>query len=128
MRVVCAGDSALVVELEERIDAAINAQAIALADAVQAAGVRDVVPTFRSVTVYFDPLRTDYGGLLAMVDVASRRPPPPPSISAAPIRIPVCYGGDFGPDLADVAAYARLSESEVIARHALRVYRVFALG
>ena len=131
MKIVSAGDSAVVVELEERIDASINAHAIAIADAVQAAGiagVRDVVPTFRSVTVYFDPLHTDYDGLLAKLDAESRRPPPAPSISPAPIRIPVCYGGDLGPDLADVAAFAGASEGDVVNRHAARVYRVFALG
>ena len=61
-RVVPAGDSALVVEFEERIDPIVNARAIAFAEAVQAAalaGVRDVVPTYRSVASYFDPLRTD---------------------------------------------------------------------
>src|SRR5258708_28031832 len=92
------------------------------------AGVRDVVPTFRSVTVYVDPLHTDCDGLLTTLDEESRRPPPAPSISPAPIRIPVCYGGDLGPDLADVAAFAGASERDVVNRHAARVYRVFALG
>ena len=62
-RLVPAGDSVVVVEFEERIDEAVNAQAIRLAASVEAAriaGVRDVVPTYRSVAVYFDPLRTDY--------------------------------------------------------------------
>jgi allophanate hydrolase subunit 1 len=57
-RIVPAGDSALIVEFEERIDPAVNARAIAVADAVRAAaiaGIRDVVPTYRSVAVYFDP-------------------------------------------------------------------------
>ena len=61
-RIVPAGDSALVVEFEERIDPAVNGKTIACAEAIQAAaiaGVRDVVPTYRSVAVYFDPLRTD---------------------------------------------------------------------
>jgi allophanate hydrolase subunit 1 len=56
-RIVPAGESALIVEFEERIDPEVNARAIACADAIQAAGlagVRDVVPTYRSVAVYFD--------------------------------------------------------------------------
>ena len=47
-----AGDSALLLELEPVIDATVNARAIAIAAAVRSdvlAGVRDVVPTFRSV-------------------------------------------------------------------------------
>ena len=131
MRIVTAGDSAVVIEFEDRIDAGVNAQALALADAIAAAhvaGVRDVVPTFRSVTVYFDPLRTDYDALVALVETAAARPAPPASVQRAPIRIPVCYGGDFGPDLADVAAFAGATEHDVIERHAARTYRVFALG
>ncbi|HEV3140140.1 MAG TPA: 5-oxoprolinase subunit PxpB, partial [Vicinamibacterales bacterium] len=131
MRIVTAGDSAVVAEFEERIDASINAQAIALADAIQSAsvaGVRDVVPTFRSVTIYFDPLRTDYDGLIERLESAAKRAPGQPSAARTPIRIPVCYGGDLGPDLSDVAAFAGISDHDVIDRHASREYRVFALG
>ena len=66
-RIAPSGDSAIVVELEARIDPEINEQAIRLAETVQAAaiaGVRDVVPTYRSVAVFFDPLRTDYRQLV----------------------------------------------------------------
>ncbi|HYM25165.1 MAG TPA: 5-oxoprolinase subunit PxpB [Vicinamibacterales bacterium] len=131
MRIVTAGDSAVVVELEERIDPAVNARAITLAESVQSAalgGVRDVVPTFRSVTVQFDPLRTDYDALLALIETAAARPPAPAIAGRTPIRIPVCYGGELGPDLSEVAAFAGSTEREVIDRHASRTYRVFALG
>lgn len=131
MRIVAAGDSAVVVEFEERIDPAINAQAIALAEAVQSAaigGVRDVVPTFRSVTVYFDPLRTDYDALVARIERDADRATAAATAPRPPIRIPVCYGGDLGPDLADVAAFARITEQDVVDRHVSRVYRVFCLG
>jgi inhibitor of KinA len=130
-RVVAAGDSALIVEFEERIDPAINVRAIAAAEAIHSAalgGVRDVVPTFRSVAVYFDPLRTDYERLLALVHEQSRHPPVPPEAAAAPLRIPVCYGGDLGPDLSAVARFGNISEDEAIRIHAGGTYRVFMLG
>jgi inhibitor of KinA len=47
---------------------------------------------------------------------------------AETIEIPVCYGGAFGPDLAVVAAQARLSLEEVIARHAAPNYLVHMIG
>ena len=65
----------IVVEFDERIDPVVNAAVIALAGAVQAAplpGVRDVVPTYRSVAIYFDPLRTD-GDALAGAARKTRR-------------------------------------------------------
>jgi inhibitor of KinA len=130
-RLVPAGDSALVVEFEERIDPGINARVIALADALQSAaiaGVRDVVPTFRSVAVYFDPLRTDYNALVSKIEGESGRSSVESGRASTPIRIPVCYGGEFGPDLPHVAAFAQMSEPEVIALHSARPYRVFMLG
>jgi inhibitor of KinA len=44
------------------------------------------------------------------------------------VEIPVCYGGEFGPDLAEVARLCALSEEEVIARHAAASYRVYMIG
>ncbi len=130
-RILAAGDSALVVEFDARIDPLINARAIALADAIQSAalgGVRDVVPTYRSVAVYFDPLRTDYEALVARVEREALAPRAESAPAREAIRIPVCYGGTFGPDLPSVAAFAGLSEQEVISAHAAGTYRVFMVG
>ena len=130
-RIVPAGESALFVEFEERIDPVVNAQAIACAETIQAArlaGVRDVVPTYRSVAVYFDPLRTDHGVLTACLERAAEQPLRPASAARVPVRIPVCYGGDLGPDLASVASFARMPESDVVRLHAAATYRVFMLG
>jgi inhibitor of KinA len=44
------------------------------------------------------------------------------------VRIPVCYGGEFGPDLSAVAAFGHVAEEEVIRLHASTPYRVFMLG
>jgi inhibitor of KinA len=131
VRIVPAGESALIIEFEERIDPEVNARTIACAEAIQAcriAGVRDVVPTYRSVAVYFDPLRTDTDGLMRRVEQAASQPPPVSSAVHAPVRIPVCYGGEFGPDLGAVAAFAGMPEDEVIRVHAGTTYRVFMLG
>ena len=130
-RIVAAGDSAIVVEFEARIDPVVNAQAIALAEAVQAAGVagvRDVVPTYRSVAIHFDPLRTDIDALTGHVDRALASGGSAPVAARSPIRIPVCYGGEFGPDLPAVAEYARCSEQTVVLAHTATTYRVFMLG
>lgn len=130
-RVVAAGDSALVVEFEERIDAAVNARTIAFAEAVHAAqlpGVRDVVPTYRSTAIYFDPLRTDSIALHTCIEREAARPPAPRAAAAEPVRIPVCYGGELGPDLPAVAEFAKAKEDDVVRLHTAATYRVFMLG
>ena len=130
-RIVTAGDSAVVVEFEECIDADVNAKVVAVAETIEAeriGGVRDVVPTFRSVAIYFDPLRIDFDRLHERLERAAANARPEATVAREPIRIPVSYGGACGPDLEEVARYAGLTVSEVITRHAAPVYRVFMLG
>jgi inhibitor of KinA len=128
-RIVPAGDSAITLELDERIDASVNARAVATAQALKAArlpGVRDIVATYRSVTVYFDPIRANLVEIERALDAASVEP----GTEDLPrqVQIPVCYGGDFGPDLGVVAAFAHVSEARVVELHAALAYRVFMLG
>jgi inhibitor of KinA len=132
-----AGDSALVVEFEERIDPAINDLVLAVARSIEAAaivGVRDVVPTYRSAAVYFDPLKTDVSALLARLEAEAAGSAGNTGRTAGadaarpPIRIPVCYGATFGPDLDDVGAFGGMAAEEVVSLHCGRTYRVFMLG
>jgi inhibitor of KinA len=130
-RIVHAGDSALIVEFDERIDPEVNARAIACAEAIQAAqlaGVRDIVPTYRSVAVYFDPLRTEYDALIDCLEREATSFTPAAMVERTPVRIPVCYGGDLGPDLTGVASFASMTESDVMRLHSDAIYRVFMLG
>ena len=124
-----AGDSAILLELEPVIDPAVNARVIAIATAIrdqQLAGVRDVIPTYRSVAVHFDPLACDIESVRrAMREAAAS---PPVSTRGSLVEVPVAYGGDNGPDLDDVAAFAKLPARTVIDRHCGPEYRVFMLG
>ena len=129
MRISEAGDSALLLELDEVINVSVNAQAIAVAGAVRGAGllgIRDVVSTYRSVAVHFDPLTLD---IETLRDTLARAADTPPVIQEGKtVVIPVQYGGDMGPDLRAVAGFAGISPDEVVARHASGRYRVFMLG
>ena len=124
-----AGDSGLLLELEAVIDPVVNARAIGIARAIateHVAGVRDVIATYRSVAVHFDPLMTNVDSLRAVLHHAAGT-----SLVAREgelIEVPVAYGGTDGPDLEDVAAFARLTTDQVIERHCEREYRVFMLG
>jgi inhibitor of KinA len=130
-RVVPLGDSALLVEFENRIDASINERCIALAEALEArriTGVRDIVPAYRTVALYFDPLTTDRVDLLRALERAVAAPVPAAAAARQLIRVPVCYGAADGPDIGDVASFAGRSEDGVIALHTAATYRVFMLG
>ena len=124
------GDGLVLVEFRAVIAPDVNRRAVALAAAIRDArvpGVRDVVPAYASVGVHVDPLRFDHAVLDAVVshawDSAAGAEGP-----GRVVDIPVCYGGRFGPDLAEVAAFAGGSEDDVIERHAAGRYRVYMLG
>jgi len=129
VRISEAGDSALLLELDDVINVSVNAQAIAVAGAVRRAGlqgIRDVVSTYRSVAVHFDPLTLD---IETLRDTLARAADTPPVIGEGKtVVIPVQYGGDMGPDLRAVAAFANVTPDEVVSRHAGARYRVFMLG
>lgn len=131
MRVVPAGDAALLVELPPSIDPATSGRVIALERALRArcgTAVRDVVVGYCSLTAYFDPLQTDPVRLESDLRELAARIDPGERLEGPLVDVPVCYGGEFGPDLADVAAFAGGSEADVIAIHSGAVYRVYVVG
>jgi inhibitor of KinA len=129
-RIVPAGDAAWLVEWPARIDPAISGRAVAFAAEARHLdpAVRDVVVGYCSVTVYFDPLRIDGGDLESQLRRLASNAPDLGETNIAEIDVDVCYGGEFGPDLADVAARVGISEQEVIGLHAERTYRVYVVG
>ena len=123
------GDRAVAVTLGAEISPEGNARVTAFCCALEKArlpGVLEWVPSYAAVTVHYDPLTTDYETLCAALrsletGAAARD-------AGALVVLPVCYGGEYGPDLAAVAAHCGLSEAEVIARHSGREYPVYLLG
>lgn len=131
LRIVSAGDAALLVELPPSIDPATSARVIAIAEALRArcgASIRDVVIGYCTATVYFDPLVTDPDWLEAEVQSVARHLTDLPPHAGSTLDVPVCYGGTLGPDLAVVAQAAGLSDAEVVSLHTRDTYRVYVVG
>lgn len=130
-RFLPAGDSALNIELADEIGEAASALVAQLDAALNAHppdGLIETVPSYRSVLVFFDPLRLDTAELrLRTLDALARAGGPAES---EPRRweIPVRYGGEFGPDLEAVAARTGLTLERVVALHASAEYRVYMIG
>lgn len=127
------GDNAVVLEFGQEIDEAVVMRVRALAAALEhnpPAGVTDVVPAFTSVTVFYDLARIGgYDQLCAELRTrAGRAMSRPPFEVGKVVEIPVCYGGDFGPDLAAVAERANLSPEAAAELHQRGEYRVHAIG
>jgi inhibitor of KinA len=125
------GDSALLITVGAAIDEATHRRVRAVTQRIERAGIPGVielVPAYASVAVHYDPLRlscdaatAQLAPLLEHLDAAD---PLPPRV----VEIPVRYGGDDGPDLADLAERHGLSPAEVVRIHTGGDYLVHLIG
>lgn len=95
-----------------------------------AEGLHGAVPTYDSVLVEFDPVLVSARQVRAFVKLGLLEMGRSAGASAAPreFDVPVVYGGEFGPDLENVAAYQGISTEEVIRLHTEKTYTVRCLG
>ena len=128
------GDSALLLSISEEVDDAVAVRVRAIADALQRekiAGVVDVVPAFGAVTVVYEIARVGvfsaFETRISELAMRAAESAPRPSTGRS-VEIPVCYGGDFGLDLDEVASHTTASVEQVIEWHSAVEYRVHAIG
>lgn len=91
-------------------------------------GIIEWVSTYTAVTIYYDPARLTLDALKKQVmqwcNGAKKIDIPPAKV----YEIPVCYGGEFGPDLVKVASHNQLELNEVIDLHTASEYLIYMLG
>lgn len=132
-----ASERGLVVEFGTTIDEKINARVHLVTEFLNKNKddlfVSEIIPTYRSLLVIFDPLAISRKSLIEKIDefISFKQDSfanPDFFKNSNTVEIPVCYGGDFGTDLDNVAEYNNLSEQEVIDIHCQPSYRVYMLG
>ena len=121
----------MVAEFGNVIDNAVNNKIHLLAERITAEhlpGIEELVPTFRSLMIYYDPLYTSFGELRQRIEALG-------SISGEAIRkkkrilkIPCCYGARFGLDLRSMEAYTGLDRDEIIDIHSSVDYKIYMMG
>lgn len=147
VRLLALGDTAWTIEFGECIDPLLHARVLGLADALEharsaeageagrkghadcedLAGIVDVVPTFRSLTVHFNPLLID-GQRLGKALVRLAAAAGSASRTGRHWRIPVCFDEEFAPDLNDLAQSKGLSRESVIALMSETTFTVYLIG
>ena len=126
-----AGDQGLLVEYGDEIDLEVNTKVRAMAIIMKQntpKGVIEAIPTYRSLLLVYDPSITNLAKLQKELQKLEERLeeiqiPPPDTV-----EIPVCYGGEFGPDIEFVAETHDLSVKEVIQLHSEPEYLIYMVG
>ncbi len=130
VRFLSVGDRALTVEFGDTIDRALSREVLRLDRVIRAErlpGVVETVPTFRSLTLHYDPMMTSRADLeRAITGLLDQREAA--AVAARLWRIPVCYAGEYAPDLDEVARRTGLAAGDVVALHSGVRYHVYMLG
>lgn len=127
-----AGESCVVIEFADEIDRSANDAVMNLKKHLikqKNIPIIECLPTYRSLAVYFDPMAVSVDDVIS----EARAAPKPGGEEAGPaahmeILIPVCYGGEYGPDIENVAKHAGIPVEEVIKRHSARVCHCYMIG
>ncbi len=131
MRFRIYGDCGILVEFGDKIDPDTNGKVRAATSALQRntpPGVTEVVPAYRSLLVAYDPRLTSVAelkeSLIRLENEAAAEEASPPKT----VEVPVCYGGEYGPDIEFVAKFHGIAVEKVVASHSSPEYLVYMLG
>ena len=132
------GDTAVIVELGDSINLETHRRVKALVGYLEQhpfMGLVEYVPAFTTVTIYYDPVYffsrnkvSPYQQVCKIVEEILVKLESDSEEGGRLIKIPVCYGGSFGPDLDHVAEFNRLTSEEVIRFHTSGDYLVYMIG
>lgn len=126
------GDCAVTLQIGTEISEQVNRNVVTALTALRNAaisGVLELVPTYTSICIHYDPSVLSYDALqIAIKQVKTDGVKAVNNQEVRIVEIPVCYGGTFGPDLAFVAEHNNLSQEEVVKRHSDGQYLVYMLG
>lgn len=125
------GESSILVEYEEEISLEVNRKARQLAFGLEQGscpGLQEIIPTYRSVVVYFDPLRVEEETVRGLIEEINANLVEVALPSPRLFRIPTTYSPTYGPDLDRVAEHTGLTPDEVIRLFSSQVYPVYFLG
>lgn len=130
-RILAAGDSSLLIEFGHEINPEINKKISATVQLMKRQsieGVVDIIPTFCSLLINYDPRVISYSEIKERIENLLKVEVKAGENQKRVFEIPVCYGGEFGPDIENIATNAGISVEEVIKIHSSKDYLIYMLG
>jgi inhibitor of KinA len=131
MQIIPLGDSAVIIQFGNQITLDIHCMVNACAarlDKEPFLGMVEIVPAFTTVTVYYDPLQLSFKEVCSALEPIVTDLEDIKVNTPRIVEIPVCYGGEFGPDLLFVGEHNGLTAEEVVQIHSSGEYLVYMIG
>ena len=131
IRILTSGDSALLIEFGKDINPETNRKITALVQLMREQhieGIVDVIPAFCSLLINYDPRVLSYEELKERMEHLLKMETKIEATRKRIFEIPVCYGGEYGPDIENIAEHAGLSVEEVIKIQSSKDYLIYMLG
>lgn len=127
------GDSALLIEFEQKISSEINKEVTSLYKCIKNAsisGVTDFIPAYCSLTICYDMQQIRYQILKEQVELlySQKESFVLTETASEPIVIPVCFEETYAPDLNFVCEYHKITSQSFIQQYTAPTYRVYMLG
>ena len=125
------GDTALMIQFEQKIDPAVLREVRQMTEKIQNAhlkGIIDLIPSYAALLVKFNPAVFSYEMLKQKIEVLAEKADRKTASAVRYIDIPVLYGKPFPEDLDHVAKHAGCSIEEVIRIHTGNEYPVYMMG
>lgn len=89
--------------------------------------ITEAVISYTTLTVYFDPFTLTHRELQRIISELINEDKTV-QLKGEHIKIPVCYEGEYAPDIEEVANYHRMTIEDVIKYHCGKKYEVLFLG
>ncbi len=131
VKILTEGDSSILLVFKQEISPDINGKITAFVHLLkeqQIEGVIDMIPAFASLLINYDPRMIRYEELKERLEILLKLEVEEQQKLKKIFEIPVCYGGEYGPDLEAIAEHAGLSAKEVIDIHTSKDYLIYMLG
>ena len=131
LKFLSSGDSAVTLEFSREISEEVNAKIRYLAEQISSVGkegIIECIPTFCSITVFFDPTVLSRKNLIKFLSALADGYKPESAGEGRIFKIPVCYDGEYAPDMQNMTELLGLTKEEIIEIHTSRDYLIYMIG
>jgi inhibitor of KinA len=131
------GDRAVLITLGDQINETTHHRVRDVCDhLVGLQGITEIVPAYASVVAHYDLLgfqstdsvQAPYANVVTRLRGALSNLGGRPASDPRTVEIPVCYGGELGPDLESVAERHGMTADDVVRLHSGAEYLVYMVG